>query len=79
MLYIAKTSSNRETLVAKICITEKTTIKNTVNASKENSPNPVVISINQNENPADTARALNRGEDSSNLNRIDKRYKTALC
>ena len=31
------------------------------------------------ENPAVTARALNLGDDSSILNRINECYKTALC
>jgi hypothetical protein len=38
-----------------------------------------VITKNQKENPAVTASALNLGEDSSILNRIDECYKTTLC
>ncbi len=44
----------------------------------ENKPVAEEIIKNHKENPAVTARALNLGDDSSILNRINKRYKTAL-
>ena len=44
----------------------------------ENFPIDVVIIKNQNEKPAVTASALNLGDDSSMLNRIDECYKAAL-
>jgi len=38
-----------------------------------------VIITNQKVNPADTARALKRGDDRSILNRIDECHQTTLC
>jgi hypothetical protein len=52
----------------------RTDTTNTIKISIENIPVDVVIMKNQNDNPAVTASALNRGEDSSILNRIDKCY-----
>ena len=42
--------------------------------SIENTPNMEVRIRNQRENPADTARALNLGDDSSILYRINEDY-----
>ena len=50
-----------------------------VNASKENKPMTDEIIKNQKENPAVTVSALNLGDDSSILDRINECYKTALC
>ena len=49
------------------------------NASIENKPMDEEIIKNHKENPAVTAAALNLGDDSSILNRINECYKTALC
>ena len=49
------------------------------NASKENKPVTEEIIKNHKENPAVTVMALNLGDDSSILNRINECYKTALC
>ena len=69
---MAKISKNFESLRAKIWVMEIMAItKNTI-ISIENMPMEFEIIKNQNENPALTANALNRGEDSSILNRIDK-------
>ena len=68
-----------ESLTANICVIIKTVATNTASASKENNAMADVIIKNQKENPAVTARLLNRGEESSILNRINECYKTALC
>ena len=49
------------------------------NTSIENKPMDEEIIKNHKENPAVTAAALNLGDDSSILNRINECYKTALC
>ena len=46
------------------------------NTSIENKPMDEEIIKNQRENPAVTAMALNLGDDSSILNRINECYKT---
>ena len=68
-----------ESLNAKIWVIDIVIATKIANASKENKPVTDEIIKNHKENPAVTARALNLGDDSSILNRIDKRYKTALC
>ena len=79
VLIIANMSNPFESLTANICVIIKTVATNTASASKENNPIADVITKNQKENPAVTARLLNRGEESSILNRINECYKTALC
>ena len=79
VLIIANISNPFETLTENICVIIKTVATNTASASKENNPIADVITKNQKENPAVTARLLNRGEESSILNRINECYKTALC
>jgi len=79
VLIIANMSNPFESLTANICVIIKTVATNTASASKENNPIADVIIKNQKENPAVTARLLNRGEESSILNRINECYKTALC
>ena len=79
VLIIANMSNPFESLTANICVIIKTVATNTASASKENNPMADVIIKNQKENPAVTARLLNRGEESSILNRINECYKTALC
>ena len=61
-----------ESLTANICVIIKTVATNTASTSKENNPIADVIIKNQKENPAVTARALNLGDDSSILNRINE-------
>ena len=48
------------------------------NASKENNPMAEEMIKNQKENPAVTANALNLGDDSSILNRINECYQSTL-
>ena len=79
MLIIAKMSNAFESLNAKIWVIDIVNATKITNASMENKPVAEEIIKNHKENPAVTARALNLGDDSSILNRIDKRYKTALC
>ena len=79
VLIIANMSNPFESLTANICVIIKTVATNTASASKENNPIADVITKNQKENPAVTARLLNCGEESSILNRINECYKTALC
>jgi len=49
-----------------------------INISMEKIPTTLVIMKNQKENPAETVRALNRGEDSSILDRINQSYYSTL-
>ena len=79
VLIIANMSKPFESLTANICVIIKTVATNTASTSKENNPIADVIIKNQKENPAVTARLLNRGEESSILNRINECCKTALC
>ena len=65
VLIIANMSNPFESLTANICVIIKTVATNTASASKENNPIADVITKNQKENPAVTARLLNRGEESS--------------
>ncbi len=48
------------------------------NNSREKTPKIEVIIKNHKVNPAETANALNFGEDNSILNRIDEGYETTL-
>ena len=78
MLKIANASKILDNFFEKIWVNEpKIAINDSIN-SMENNPIELVITKNQKENPAVTASALNRGEDSFMLNRINKCYKTAL-
>ena len=79
MLIIAKMSNTFESFNAKICVMVIINTRKISSASIENKPEAEVITKNQKENPAVTASALNLGEDSSILNRIDECYKTTLC
>ena len=79
VLIIANMSNPFESLTANICVIIKTVATNTASISKENNPIADVIIKNQKENPAVTAKLLNRGEESSILNRINECYKTTLC
>ena len=65
-----------ESFDANNCVIEIIPAKNIPNISKVNKPVEEVIITNQNVNPAETANALNRGEDKSILNRIDECNKT---
>ena len=68
-----------ESLNAKIWVIDIVIATKIVNASKENKPAAEEIIKNHKENPAVTAMALNLGDDSSILNRINECYKTGLC
>ena len=79
MLINAKMSSAFESLNAKIWVIDIVIAIKIANASKENKPMAEEIIKNQREKPAVTVMALNRGDDSSILNRINECYKTGLC
>jgi len=79
VLIIAKISNAFESLNAKICVMVIINTRKITSASIENKPEAEVIIKNQKENPAVTAMALNLGDDSSILNRINECYKTSLC
>ena len=68
-----------ESFNAKICVMVIVNIRKITSDSIENKPVVEVIIKNQRVNPAVTANALNLSEDSSILNWINERYKTALC
>ena len=72
VLIIAKISSPFEILFVNICVTLRTIATNIIKISIENIPVDDVIIKNQKDNPAVTARDLNRGELVCILNRIDK-------
>jgi hypothetical protein len=72
VLIIAKISNPFEIFFANICVTLRTAATNIIKISIENIPVDDVIMKNQNDNPAVTARDLNRGELVCILNRIDK-------
>ena len=76
VLIFAKISNAFESFDANNCVIEIILAKNIPNISKVNRPVEEVIITNQNVNPAETANALNRGEDNSILNRIDECNKT---
>ena len=79
MLIIAKISNAFESLNEKIWVVDVVIAIKITNASIENKPVAEEIIKNHKENPAVTAMALNLGDDSSILNRINECYKTALC
>ena len=68
-----------ESFNAKICVIVIINARKITSASIENKPVAEEIIKNHKENPAVTAMALNLGDDSSILNRINECYKTALC
>ena len=68
-----------ESLRAKIWVIDIVIATKITNASIENKPMVEDIIKNHKENPAVTAKALNLGDDSSILNRINECYKTTLC
>ena len=68
-----------ESLTAKIWVIAIVIPTKIAKASKENKLMAEEIIKNQKENPAVTAMALNLGDDSSILNRINECYKTGLC
>ena len=72
MLIIAKISNALESLNEKICVRVSVATIKIPSASKENKPIAEEIIKNQKENPAVTAIALNLGDDSSILNRINE-------
>jgi hypothetical protein len=72
VLIIAKMSSPLDIFFAKICVTLRTIATNIIKISIENIAVDDVMIKNQNDNPAVTARDLNRGELVCILNRIDK-------
>lgn len=78
VLYFAKTSSAFDTLTEIICITTNIVIVKIANSSTEAFPVANIIIANQNEAPADTLKALNRGEDNFILYRIHKYYYSTL-
>ena len=78
MLIVANTSNPLESLTANICVIIKIVTTNRASASKENNPIADVIIKNQKENPSDTDKPLNLGEESYILDRIDKCYETRL-
>ena len=78
VLYFAKTSSAFDTLIEIICITTNIIIIKIANSSIEAFPVTDIIIANQNEAPADTLKALNRGEDNFMLYWIHEYYYSAL-
>jgi len=78
VLKIAIMSKTFETFVDNNCIIIKTENVKIIKYSMENKPTVLVIIRNQKVNPAETAKALNLGEESSILNRINKSYQTTL-
>ena len=78
VLNIAKISNAFESLTEKIWVMVMVIPKKMANSSNEKRFVDAVIKKNQNENPAVTARALNRGEDTSILDRINKCPQTRL-
>ena len=72
VLKSAKISNTFDTLRERICIKGKTITMKTIKDSIENIPKEVIMTRYQKENPADTASALNLGDDNSILDRIDE-------
>ena len=72
VLIIAKMSNPFEIFFANIWVTLRTITTNIIKISSENIPVDDVMIKNQNDNPAVTARDLNRGELVCILNRINK-------
>ena len=74
VLIIAKISNPFESLKEKICVIVIVIARKIPSNSKEKTPMLVVIIINQKEKPAVTANALNFGDESSILDRINEGY-----
>jgi|APSaa5957512493_1039668.scaffolds.fasta_scaffold467288_1 hypothetical protein len=73
---MAKISNPFESFVANICVMIKTDAIKTTNTSIENKLIEEVITKNQNDIPAVTARDLNLGDEVSMLYRVDKSYQS---
>ena len=71
VLIFAKISNPFESLTEKIWVMAIATAAKIPSNSKEKIPIPAVIIANQKQDPAVTARALNLGDESSILNRIN--------
>ena len=71
---MAKISNPFESLIEKIWVVVIVTATKIPSNTKEKIPIPTVIITNQKENPAVTASALNLGDESSILNRINERH-----
>ena len=78
VLNIAKISRAFDNLIEKIWVNVIVIPKKIANNSSEKRLVGAVIKKNQNEKPAVTASALNRGEDTSILDRINKCHQTRL-
>ena len=76
VLIIAKISNPFEIFFANICVTLRTIATNVIKISIENIPVDDVMIKNQKDNPAVTARDLNRGELVCILNRVDKCHQS---
>ena len=72
VLIIAKISNPFDIFFANICVTVRIIVTKMIKISIENIPVDDVMIKNQNDNPAVTARDLNRGELVFILNRVDK-------
>ena len=72
VLIIAKISNPFEIFFANICVTLRSIATKMIKISIKNIPIDDVMIKNQKDNPAVTARDLNRGELVCILNRIDK-------
>jgi len=78
VLNIAKISRAFDNLIEKIWVNAIVIPKKIANNSSEKRLVDAVIKKNQNEKPAVTASALNRGEDTSISDRINKCHQTRL-
>jgi len=72
VLIIAKISNPFESLTEKICVIVIVIARKIPSDSKEKTLRLVVIIINQKEKPAVTANALNLGDESSILDRVNE-------
>ena len=72
-------SSALETFIDRNCIKGKTTATKIIKYSSVNTPKICVIIKNHKVNPAETVNALNLGDDSSILNRINEGDESTLC
>ncbi len=79
VLMIPKTSRYREIFVEKICVKTVIEITKATKSSKLKIPIPDDIMKNHNDEPAETASALNLDTDISILYRIKECYNSALC
>lgn len=79
VLKIAKASRLLDNFIAKICVTIKVIITKAPKISNENNPAADDNMKNHTDNPNVTAKDLNLGEESSNLDRINQTYETCLC